>query len=30
LKTAKFNKEQYENAYDTVSKNKGLNEIAIN
>ena len=30
LKTAKFNKEQYENAYETVSKNKGLNEIAIN
>lgn len=30
LKTAKFNKEQFDNAYKTVSKNKGLNEIAIN
>lgn len=30
LKTAKFNKQQFDNSYKTVSKNGGLNEIAIN
>lgn len=30
LKTAKFNKEQFDNSYKTVSKNGGLNEVAIN
>lgn len=29
LKKAKFNKQEYDNAYKTVSQNKGLNEVAI-
>ena len=30
MQTANFNKKEYDNAFDTVSKNGGINEIAIN
>jgi hypothetical protein len=30
MRTANFNRKQYDEAYDIVSKNGGINELAVN